>query len=50
MASMLDGSEPMKIARGRCLPAPDSEKWTFHSSSSMPTVGSLGIIPSDWMP
>ena len=44
------GSRSTKTALGTCFPAPVSLKNVLKESSPPPTVLSLGICPSGWMP
>jgi len=44
------GSRSTKTARGTCFPEPVSEKNALKESSPEPTVASLGICPSGWIP
>ena len=44
------GSRSTKRARGTCFPVPVSEKKVLKESMPSPTVRSLGICPSGWIP
>ena len=47
---MTVGSRSTKSARGTCFPVPVSEKKVLKESIPSPTVRSLGICPSGWIP